>query len=153
MVSRFEKFSLSVSSIYSCIQKIEREEMDKYGLKGAYAQYLITMDRLDCGVTAARLGELCDRDKAAVSRAVGEMEQLGLIQRTQSGQTAYRALLSLTDKGREAASYVCERATAAVELAGAGLTEEKRQVLYEALDLISSNLHTICRDGIPSDRS
>ena len=34
MISRFELFVSSVSSIYRYIQKIERVEMEKYGLKG-----------------------------------------------------------------------------------------------------------------------
>ena len=33
MISRFEQFSGAVACIYRCIQKIERVEMAKYGLK------------------------------------------------------------------------------------------------------------------------
>ena len=40
MISRFERFSFAISGIYRSIQKIERDEMERYGLKGGYAQYL-----------------------------------------------------------------------------------------------------------------
>ena len=72
MISRFEQFSSVISSIYGAIQKIEREEMAKYGLKGAYAQYLVAVKRFPEGVTSTELCELCDKDKAAVSRIVAE---------------------------------------------------------------------------------
>ena len=81
MVSRFEHFSSSISCIYRYIQKIERIEMEKYGLKGPYAQCLLAMRRYPEGITAARLCEVCDKDKAAVSRMVAELEEKGLITR------------------------------------------------------------------------
>ena len=33
MISRFEQFTSAISGIYRSIQKIEREQMEKYGLK------------------------------------------------------------------------------------------------------------------------
>lgn len=145
MIDRFEQFSYLISSIYGDIQKIERDEMVKYGAKGVYAQYLVAMRRYPEGVTAAQLCEICDKDKAAVSRAVTDMERNGLVMREGTG--GYRALVKLTNEGKQAAEYVCEKAVLAVELAG--LTEEKRKVFYEALQLIASNLKTITREGLP----
>ena len=40
MIDRFEQFVSYISAIHRDVQKIERDEMVKYGLKGAYAQYL-----------------------------------------------------------------------------------------------------------------
>lgn len=39
MVNRFEWFVSSISCISRYIQKIERDEMIRYGLKGRHAQY------------------------------------------------------------------------------------------------------------------
>ena len=50
MISRFEQFSFTISNIYRSIQKIEREEMDRYGLKGVYAQYLVALKRFPQGL-------------------------------------------------------------------------------------------------------
>ena len=74
MIDRFELFVAAISGIYRDIQKIERDEMVKYGLKGPYAQYLVAMKRCPQGITASALCEVCDKDKAAVSRMLGEME-------------------------------------------------------------------------------
>lgn len=147
MISRFEQFTSAISAIYRSIQKIEREQMEKYGLKGAYAQYLVTIQRHKDGITAAQLCEVCDLDKAAVSRALAEMFQRGLLDR--SGETGYRAKLKLTPAGEEAADYVNRLAGAAVEAAGRELTDESRAVLYAALESISGRLAVICKEGIP----
>ena len=81
MISKYEIFSTVVSSLYHDIQRIERLEMAKYGLKGPHAQCLVIMDRYPEGITAARLCEICERDKAAVSRTVAELEEAGLLTR------------------------------------------------------------------------
>lgn len=146
MISRFEQFSSSISAIYHYIQKIERSEMANFGMKGPHAQYLIAMTRYPKGITAAQLGKICDKDKAAVSRAVTELEQEGLIRRL--GDRTYRTPLVLTEKGAAAASMVSETAGRAVEAAGQGLTEENRRIFYEALNLIAANLHRIAAEGI-----
>lgn len=149
MLSRFEHFSSLVSGAYRSIQKLERDEMIKYGYKGAFAQYLITMLHYPDGLTAARLCEVCDRDKAAVSRVVTEMEGKGLVRREGTGDRAYRAALYLTEEGERAAHFVCERAKVAVLKAGEGLSDEDRQMFYAALTLIATNLQAICKEGIP----
>ena len=146
MVSRFEQFTTSISTIYRFIQKIERDEMEKYGLKGAFAQYLIVMSRFPDGITAAQLCEICDKDKAAVSRIVAELEAKGLAVREGNN---YRALIRLTESGRDAARFVRKRAHIAVTLAGKGITDEERKVYCTALDQIAANLQIIIKEGIP----
>lgn len=150
MITRFEQFSSSISGIYKHIQKIERDEMVKYGLKGSFAQYLLAIGRYEEGITSSELCEICDKDKAAISRVVAEMEQKGLIYRQAAGDNLYRARLKLTEKGKEAADHVSTCAKIAVEVAGKGLTEESRQAFYAALNLIASNLQDISKKGIPT---
>ena len=150
MISRFEQFTSAISGIYRSIQKIEREQMEKYGLKGAYAQYLVTIQRYEDGITAAQLCEVCDLDKAAVSRAIAEMFQRGLVERT--GETGYRARVKLTETGQEAAAYVNRLAQAAVDAAGSALTDSDRAVMYAALESIAEKLSIICKTGIPEGK-
>ena len=149
MLDRFEQFSYSISNIYKHITKIEREEMEKYGLRGAYAQYLVTMTHYPDGITSSKLSEICDRDKAAISRIVSEMEDKGLVVRYTDRDNMYRAKLILTEEGKKAADYVCERAEKAVNAAGNGLGEEERKIFYGALAIIEANLRRVSRDGIP----
>ncbi len=149
MVSRFEKFSTAIFTVFRYVQHLETEEMEKFGMKGSFAQYLLVMERFPEGITAAKLGKLCDKDKAAVSRALNEMQEKGLVCRVDQGNGSYRAPLGLTEEGKAAAEFVQQRAKLAVEAAGAGLDEENRRIMYESLDLIAANLKKICEDGIP----
>lgn len=149
MISRFEKVSTSAFSIVRCIQHLETEEMEKYGLRGSFAQYLLAMKRHPDGITAAQLGKLCDKDKAAVSRALNEMQMKGLVCRKDAESGAYRALLCLTEQGLKAAAFVEQRAGIAVEAAGKGLSREQRKIFYDAMDLIADNLKKICKEGMP----
>ena len=146
MIDRFERFSLAISEISRCWHKIAADEMEKYGLKGSHAVYLTTMCRYPDGITAARLCELCAKDKADVSRMMSIMEKKELVVKEGS---SYRAQLKLTQAGLEAAEHVRRRATVAVENASRGLTPERRAVFYEALELIVSNLQNICEEGLP----
>ena len=148
MVSRFELFSSSISCIFRYIQKIERMEMEKYGLKGPHAQCLLAMSRYPEGITAARLCEVCDKDKAAISRMVSELEEKGMIRRSCENGNRYRSQLRLTAMGEAAAEHVEQLALRAVEEASAGMTEEQRITMYAALDLIAENLQAICAAGL-----
>lgn len=149
MITRFEKFSYAISEIHHYLHKISADEMQNYGLKGPYAVYLTALYRYEEGITAARLCEVCRRNKADVSRAMAAMEEQGLVKKEYNGNNVYRALLKLTDKGVEAAEHVRERACAAVAIVGNGLTDDRREVFYDALELIVSNLQSISKNGIP----
>lgn len=151
MLSRYEQFSSIISTIYRCVQKVERDEMVKYGYKGSYAQYLAAIARHPDGVTARQLCEICDKDKAAISRVVAEMEEKGLVERIGDGASMYRAKLYLTDEGERLAKVVSERARVAVDVVGEGLTDHDRSIFYSALDIIASNLQRIGREGIPTE--
>lgn len=148
MITRYEIFSTVVSSLYHDIQRIERTEMAKYGLKGPHAQCLVIMARYPEGITSARLCELCERDKAAISRTVAELEEAGLLTRREQNGVRYRVPLVLTEAGQKAACDVNAVAGRAVEQAGAGLNDEQREMFYGVLGHIAQNLHIISRDGL-----
>lgn len=152
MLERFEQFSYAVSALYRYLQKIERDEMIKQGYRGSFAQYLVALSRRPEGRTATQLCEICDKDKAAVSRAVSDMEEKGLIVRESArGDSMYRARLLLTEEGRRAADFVCERASRAVMAAGRGLSEENRKIFYASMEIIAGNLANISKEGIPQE--
>ncbi len=149
MESRYELLSGSISCMYHDIQRIERVEMAKYGLKGPHAQCLLAMKKHPEGITAARLCEVCEKDKAAISRILSELEDAGMILRECRNGSRYRASLMLTQQGKIAAEAVVEKARKAVELAGTGFGEEEREVFYRVLSIIAGNLNRLCQDGLP----
>ena len=151
MESRYELLSGSISSMYHDIQKIERVEMARYGLKGPHAQCLLAMKRYPDGITSARLCEVCDKDKAAVSRTLGELEAAGMVIRENRNGSKYRANLMLTAQGQAAAEAVVEKARLAVEKAGVGFSEVERETFYRVLAIIAGNLHKLCREGLSDE--
>ena len=148
MDHRYELLSGAISTLYHDIQKIERVEMAGYGLKGPHAQCLFALNRCPQGATSARLCELCEKDKAAISRTVSELEEAGLVSRVAHNGSRYRAMLVLTESGRETAGRVTRKVALAVEQAGEGIEDARREVFYSVLARISENLHTICKEGI-----
>ena len=151
MISRFERFSQAMSEINRCWHKIAADEMDKYGLKGPYAIYLTVMRRFPDGITAAMLSEICKRDKSDVSRAISEMEKKGIVTRASASKRSYRTQLYLTEAGVAAAKHIEERAALAVESGGRGLGDERREMLYESLELIVENLRAVCEYGLDGE--
>ena len=149
MVERFERFSFAILEIYRHWHKIAAEEMGTYGLKGAHATYLLAISRHEEGVTAPRLCELCGKDKSDVSRMVAILEEKGLVRKESVHQKGYGGRIKLTHAGESAAEQVRRRAALAVELAGKDLTEDKRQIFYEALEQIADNLRVISKEGLP----
>lgn len=151
MIERFEQFTYAINVTYRCVLKLERDEMEKYGYRASYALYLAIMTHFPEGLTATKLSELSDRDKAGISRIVTEMEENGLITRQCNKDNFYRAKLVLTEKGKKIAEHVQRKAIAAVSEAGAGISDENRKIFYECLGTIASNLKKISAEGLSDD--
>ena len=150
MLERFAQFCASIASIQRSILRIERVEMAKYGLKVPHASCLVAIARYPEGITAARLCEICDKDKAAISRTLSELENAGMILRNAPEGKRYRALLRLSEKGKEIAYSVNEKILLAVAKASEGSDKEKQQIFARVLGLVAGNLQDICREGLES---
>lgn len=151
MVNRFERFIFTISEIDKNWHKIASDAMTEYGLKGPYAIYLVTMYKHTDGITATRLCELCNRNKADVSRAMSDMIKKGLV--TRNADNSYRAPLFLTDEGRAAAETVSALAEKAVEMGGKGLSDKEREIFYQTLELIANNLRIVSEAGLKHNES
>lgn len=153
MVERFERFTYAITELNRYWHKIAADEMSKYGLKGPFAHYILTLYRFPDGVTSVKLGELCDKNKADVSRAVVALEKKGLAVREDNNGSFYRARIKLTAEGKTAAEHVQSLAAKAVEAGGKGLTPERREIFYEALEHIAANLKSISEQGLDGGKN
>ena len=148
MIGRFEVFTLGLSDLTSSWNKIAAEELKPFGLRGTYVIYLIALYKHTEGLTSANLCEMCNRDKAEVSRAMKVLEAKGFVVREQNSANGYRAKITLTARGREYTSAIRERVKLAVEKGGEGLSEEQRETFYTALETICVNLKKISKNGL-----
>ena len=153
MLTRYEQFCTAISVIHHAIQKIERVEMEKYGLKGPHAQCLLAISQHPDGITAARLCDTCEKDKAAISRAVAELEEAKMLVRQDTEGKRYRSRLYLTDRGREVADNVNRLVHMAVSQASEGYDAKDREIFVHVLNLIAGNLQSICREGLDQHRN
>ncbi len=140
MFNRFEQFTTAISQIYKSVQKIKTNEVNSYGLKANHVMILFQLKKHEDGLTPSMLCELCDVDKAAISRAVKELIGKGFIRNSDSDGRKYRVPLILTDEGEEAALHIEQAIKHAVEVGGAGLTDRQRAEFYHSLLLIARNL-------------
>ena len=150
-MDRFETFTGSILELNRYLQKLKDIEMKPFGLRANHVMCLYYLGKHPEGLSVTEMAETCKEDKAAVSRALAEMERKGLISRACPGDTAYRAQIHLTEAGERAAAFVSGRATVAVELAGKGLSDGDRRIFYAALDLIAANLQTISAEGLSKE--
>lgn len=148
MIGRFEIFTLGLSELTSSWNRIATEELKPFGLKGTYVVYLIALYKHTEGLTAANLSELCNRDKAEVSRAIKALELKNFVVRNNETANGYRAKITLTQEGYQATKAIRERVKLAVEKGGEGLSDEQRENFYDAFEIIVTNLKRISEKGL-----
>ena len=146
MIDRFSTFVSAIAQINRCINTIKCREMQPLGLKGSHLMCLFYLQHEPDGLTAVQLSRLSHEDKAAVSRALADLEKQGLVSCTApADQKRYRALLKLTEEGEK----VCRKLDAlimdAVEAGGSGYSEEDRETFYRVLLRIADNLQNVCK--------
>ena len=144
MEERFQTFTVLISGINRCIRKIKTEEMDEYKLKSPHVSCLYYLFKIG-NLTSKELCDVCQEDKAALSRSLEYLENNGYIENEISVKKRYRSPLVLTEKGKDVGKNIAKKIDTILNLASAGLTEEKREILYEGLTLINDNLENIIK--------
>lgn len=142
MERRFETFTVLVGKLSRSIRRLKTEQMAQLNLKGPHVSCLYYLYSFG-PMTAAQLCERCEEDKAAISRSLEYLERNGYLQ-PQAGKK-YKAKLLLTDMGRQAGEEVANRINRILDAAGAGLTEQEREIMYRAMEKISANLESVVR--------
>ncbi len=143
MENRFETFTILISKIARAIRKIKSEEMKEFNLQGPHVSCLFYLYKSDKPLTAKELCDMCDEDKAAISRSIEYLEKEGFIDCQSKTEKRYKSPLSLTQKGEESAKKIAVIIDNIVAVAGEGLNEDNRKIFYESLSLISKNLENM----------
>ena len=142
-MNRFEQFSLLIFEISKQWHKITTEEMKSFGLRGPHSLYLLTLLNAPEGISAPRLCEVCDKNKADVSRTMATLQEKELVVKVGDNQKQYGGLYVLTKQGVSLAQQIRDRTNLAVELAGRDLDDPSREILYNALKSIADNLKEV----------
>ena len=140
---RFSAFTVLVANINRCIRRIKAEEMAEFDLKSPHVSCLYYLHAMG-PLTAKALCDVCGEDKAALSRSLEHLEALGYIECAASSKKRYKSPLALTESGREIAARLVEKIDGVLSLAGEGMDEGEREVMYRCLAIVNDNLIDIC---------
>ena len=145
MEDRFQLLTANIAKMSRYIKRIKSEEMAdiEAGLKGPHVSCLYYIYKSNGTMTAKEITEVCDEDKAAISRSLDTLEKDGYISCESKTEKRYKSPISLTEKGKDVAVKVVKKIDKIVDLAGVGLSEENRKIFYESLALIGKNLKNL----------
>lgn len=143
MKDRFEAFTVLIAGISRSIRRIKTEEMAEFDLKSPHVSCLYYLYKEEA-LTLKALGDICDEDKASLSRSIDYLEKRGYVTLSNKRGMRYKAEISLSDAGREVAERVAEKIDGFLRDVGASLGDEGREALYSGLRIVNRDLEKIC---------
>lgn len=143
MEERFQAFTVLVSNLNRCIYKIKTEEMAEYNLKSSHVSCIYYIYRYG-SLTPKELCDLCGEDKANISRALKYLEENQYLIINNDSNKKYQRPIVLTENGVKIGKHLSEKINEILSIASEGLSEEKRNIMYEGLSLINNRLNKLC---------
>ena len=142
MEERFNTFTLLITNISRSIRKIKSGEMAEYDLKSQHVSCLYYIYKAK-SITAKELCDLCDEDKANISRSVKFLEERGFLKCDSKLAKRYLSPLELTESGASIARGISERIDEVLFESSLGITEEELSCFYKCLGIINDRLQKI----------
>lgn len=143
MDEKYKIFTVLMANINRSIRKIKTEEMAEFHLKIPHVSCLYYLYKKDT-LTAKELCDICEEDKANVSRALDYLQTNGYLVRQNEENKKYKSHLALTEMGRSVAGKIVEKIDRILEEAGEGISDADREIMYRSLFQISTNLQKRC---------
>ncbi len=144
MEERYQMFTTLIAKCARSVKRIKNNEMSGMNMKSSYVSCLYYLYINEKAMTAKELCDVCEEDKAYVSRSIDALESGGYVICDSKTVKRYNSPISLTEKGSLVAKEVAKKVDNIVEMASLGLSKENRKIFYESLGLISKNLEMIC---------
>ena len=142
MQERFETFTVLISKIGRNIRKIKTAAMSEFDLKSTHVSCIYYLYKSGA-MTATELSEVCEEDKAAVSRSIEYLEQNGYIICDSDAPKRYKSPLRLTSKGKDIGERLSKKIDRVLSEVGKSLSTEMRAMMYQSLNIISDDLQKI----------
>ena len=79
MQDRYETFTALIDNLKKNIRKIKAAEMQNYELKGSHISFIYYLYTSNSTMTSKKLAEVCNEDKASVSRSIEYLEEQGYL--------------------------------------------------------------------------
>lgn len=144
MEERFKTFTVQIAKISRAIRKIKTMEVAEFNLKSPHVSCLYYLYNQGEELTAKELCDICDEDKAAISRSIEYLEYNGYLVCNSKTEKRYKSPLILTEKGKKVGKIIADKIDSMLNIASEGLSDKNRIIFYQSLILISNNLQKIC---------
>ena len=150
MEERFQVFTVLIAGINRSILRIKTEEMSEFNLRSSHVSCLYYLYKKE-SLTAREICDLCEEDKANISRAVRLLEEKGYVICESEEKKRYQSPLRLTDEGKKIGRSIVEKIDRVLDVASCGLTEEEREIMYKGLAVVNKNLNALCEGFADSE--
>ena len=143
MEERFQTFTVLIAKLNRCIRKIKTEEMAEFNLKSPHVSCLYYLYKSE-SLTAKELCDICEEDKANISRSIDFLEANDYLVERASLCKRYKSPLILTEKGRETAAHIARKIDTILAIVSDVVPAEQRENMYTSLSVICDHLQKIC---------
>ncbi|MCM1545484.1 MAG: MarR family transcriptional regulator [Clostridiales bacterium] len=143
-MDRYNKFTVLINRIVRNIHRIKHEAMSQFGLMSTHVSCLYYLYKEGKALTARELCDVCEEDKAAVSRAIDLLSREGYLTCGTAAAKKYKSPITLTEKGEETGKAIAEKIDDVLREVSNDVSEERREIFYDCLETISDNLQRIC---------
>lgn len=145
MEERYKTFTLVVTNIRRNIHKIQLREMAQFNLKSHHLSCIYYLYKAG-SLTAKQLCDICQEDKANISRALDHLETNGYLLCRSTAKKRYNTPFELTEEGKKIGALLSSKIDSMTKSAEEGLSDEEKEILYRSLSVIDSNLQKICQE-------
>ena len=113
--------------------------MNKWDLKSNHVSCIYYL-YVNKSLTSKQLCDICDEDKANVSRSIEFLKENGYIENSVDTKKRYKSPLVLTEKGNDIGKTLHEKVGEILADVSKGITDEERGIMYRCLNTINNNL-------------
>ena len=137
---RFNKFCSLLGGATKSINKLKSKYMMHYGLTSAHTMCIRYLDVSPEGLNRMELAEMCDIDKAQISRTVNELCAKGYLTESENETNNYRKRLKLTPMGKDTADEINKAVNEIHAFVSDDLSAEQLETFYSTFDVICARL-------------
>lgn len=141
----FSIFTNLITNIQRCINKIKDTNMKALGLKSGHVSCLYYLYKIG-PMSQAKLCEICEEDKSAISRKVEYLTQNDYLEKNSFDDGKYKQPIILTKKGKEVSEFISDKINEVIQKADSELNDNDRQLLYTSLEKINDKLKKIINE-------
>ena len=138
-MERFERFTVLITNITRSIRRIKNEEMVRWNLRSHHVSCVYYLYKKGA-LTSKKLCDICNEDKANISRSIDYLEAEGFITQKNNKQKRYNSQYILTEKGMTVGRIISERIDEVINYASGDLCDKDRATMYACLEAINEKL-------------